>query len=155
MYSVYRLVSPTGKIYVGETGRPIKDRWNSGYSSIRGLSQDIDAVGGLDGFEKEVLVSNIPNHDIALLLEREYILMYREMGHEVYNKKINKKVVERLGLAPQKEHSEIVCIETEERFPSLRAAAEHFGCSYELIRLSIKNGRSAKKFHFTRESVKN
>lgn len=100
MYSVYRLVSPIGKIYVGETGRSIKDRWNSGYSSIRGLSQDIDEAGGLGGFEKEVLVSNIPTHDLALLLEREFILMYREEGKEVYNKKINKKVVERLGLVP-------------------------------------------------------
>jgi hypothetical protein len=112
MYLVYRVVSPEGKIYVGETSLSATKRWSSGYGRIKELSNDIAAAGGMSHFTKEVLITNIPNHDIALLLEREYILMYKEMGCEVYNKKINNSVLIRLGLSKGKRRGAIVCVET-------------------------------------------
>ena len=76
-YSVYVLVSPEGKRYVGMTMRKPEYRWNHGkaYDYNRPLFDDINKFGW-GQFEK-IIVKNNLNKEEACLLERKLIKDYK------------------------------------------------------------------------------
>lgn len=55
-YSIYKLTSPTGKIYIGSTSRKPEYRWNKGkgYAGNNELSSDIQKYGW-EEFQKDVI----------------------------------------------------------------------------------------------------
>ena len=59
-YTVYKLTSPTGKIYIGCTGLRPKRRWQNGKGYIRNivLNSDITTFGW-DAFTKEILCEKL------------------------------------------------------------------------------------------------
>lgn len=63
---VYKLTSPTGKIYIGCTGQKPKTRWNNGkgYSSNSTLYADIEKYGW-DAFNKEILCEHLTPDGMA------------------------------------------------------------------------------------------
>ena len=55
-YTVYKLTDPEGKCYIGYTGKPVKERWDSGWGYNRGqpIRIAIDRYGWRN-FRKDVL----------------------------------------------------------------------------------------------------
>lgn len=91
-YSVYKLTSPNGKVYIGCTGQNPKDRWNHGckYHHNEELVSDIKKFGW-DSFEHIVLHSGLEEND-AYGLEKELIHTYNSNDPNYgYNKSIGGK----------------------------------------------------------------
>ena len=76
MYSVYMLISPSGKKYIGMTSQNVSQRWESGrgYAHNTHLTQAIHKHGW-DAFEKVVISNNLSKTD-AEKMEREYIARF-------------------------------------------------------------------------------
>ena len=74
IYTVYRHVSPDGKIYIGCTGENPADRWSKGYGHNRELINDFD-IFGWDNFKHEIIASDL-TRDEAYKMERELISEY-------------------------------------------------------------------------------
>lgn len=76
MYSVYMLISPSGKKYIGMTSQNVSQRWESGrgYAHNAHLTQAIHKHGW-DAFEKVVISNNLSKTD-AEKMEREYIARF-------------------------------------------------------------------------------
>lgn len=86
-YTVYRHVAPNGKIYVGITRRPLKERWlnGRGYKRNPYFSRAIEKYGW-DNFKHEVLLKGLRKEE-AELAERLFIgcwdLMNPEHGYNL------------------------------------------------------------------------
>lgn len=76
-YSVYRLTSPNGKVYIGITKRDPKIRWanGKGYYQNRHLYAAILKYGW-DNFAHDVLVTDLEK-STACKLEEELVALYR------------------------------------------------------------------------------
>ena len=76
MYSVYMLISPSGKKYIGMTSQDVSQRWESGrgYAHNAHLTKAIHKYGW-DAFEKVVIFNNLSKTD-AEKMEREYIARF-------------------------------------------------------------------------------
>lgn len=82
LYKVYKLKSPTGKVYIGITSRKPEHRWNYGkaYKSNSELTGDVRKYGW-ESFEKEILEENLPEAEAE---EREifWISFYKARDPE-------------------------------------------------------------------------
>ena len=78
-YTVYKLTSPSGKIYVGWTGRKLKKRLQDHISEVRrGFVRPIQNAlrkYPLDQWEKEILIETNDYHE-SLSAEIEYIFKF-------------------------------------------------------------------------------
>ena len=76
-YTVYRLTSPSNKVYIGITSQPIKRRWKygNGYKSCTLLDRAIKKYGW-DNFKKEILLDNTTESE-AKSLEVMLIKIHR------------------------------------------------------------------------------
>lgn len=76
-YTVYMLISPNGKKYIGATSQNIINRWNNGkhYEHNEELKGDI-AKYGWENFEKHILCSNL-SKETASEKEKYYIELYK------------------------------------------------------------------------------
>lgn len=76
-YTVYRLTSPSEKVYIGITSRPVKQRWNNGigYKRCPAMNNAIKKYGW-ENFKKEILLENTTESE-AKALETMLIKLHR------------------------------------------------------------------------------
>ena len=81
-YTVYKLTSPVGKIYIGCTGINVKDRWDSGwgYRNSTSIREDIATFGWVN-FRKEILCEKLTKAG-AEKLEKWFVEYYDSMNPE-------------------------------------------------------------------------
>lgn len=82
-YSVYRHISPSGKIYIGITGGDVNVRWMRGYGKQTIFGKAIKKYGW-DNFKHETLFSNL-SKDKAELFEIKLIFFYKKILSKSYN----------------------------------------------------------------------
>jgi hypothetical protein len=122
-YTVYELISPEGKAYVGKTETPVKVRWNYGwgYRHNKALYADIKAYGW-ENFQKRIIAENVSKGQ-AQLKERLAIIIDKAMAPNGYNLRSggdsdfggpNQRPVNQIDLAT----GEVI-----HRWPSMRIAA--------------------------------
>ena len=63
-YTVYKLIDPEGKIYIGVTGQTVEQRWRKGYgySKDTPIRKAIDRCGW-ESFRHEVLCENLTREE--------------------------------------------------------------------------------------------
>ena len=123
MHLIYKITSPSGKHYIGQTQNTIKRRWSSHCcfpdNSNAPLHNAIRKYGK-ENFIVEIIIDNIETLDEANMLERKYIYEFNSItpngyniltggksGHEglcgnkngMYNKKHNDIVKEKISNA--------------------------------------------------------
>lgn len=76
-YTVYKLTSPSNKVYIGITSRSVKQRWNNGigYKKCPAMNNAIKKYGW-ENFKKEILIENTTESE-AKALETMLIKLYR------------------------------------------------------------------------------
>lgn len=76
-YKVYKLTSPSNKVYIGITGKSLTKRWSggNGYRHCPAMYKCIKKYGW-NNIEKELLFDNL-TEDEAKLLEKELIKYYK------------------------------------------------------------------------------
>lgn len=84
-YSVYKFTFPNGKIYIGQTGQRVQNRWNygTGYKN-QDVYEPIKEYGW-DNVKKEILAEDISKKE-AGILERYYINFYHSVENG-YNRR--------------------------------------------------------------------
>lgn len=88
-YCVYKLTSPSNKVYIGLTSQKPEERWKNGkgYHDNPYLLSAIDKYGW-ENFTHEILYDNL-SHEEANVLEyetiREYKSNQREFGYNIQN----------------------------------------------------------------------
>ena len=62
-WTVYKITGPDGKVYIGQTGQPLKVRWRKGYhlsgASKEGAIKDAILKFGKENFRMEPLCENL------------------------------------------------------------------------------------------------
>ena len=81
-YTVYKLEDPEGKVYIGFTGRPVKERWDSGwgYHEKTTVRKAIDFYGWKN-IRREILCGQLTRSG-AVKLEKWFIEYYDSMNPE-------------------------------------------------------------------------
>lgn len=82
LYSVYRHISPSGKVYVGITCQPVEHRWNhgKGYMNLKKtIFKSTIIKYGWDNIKHEVLFTELPEWR-AKRLEVSLIRHYKNLG---------------------------------------------------------------------------
>lgn len=82
LYSVYRHISPSGKVYVGITCQPVEQRWNhgKGYMNLKKtIFKSTIIKYGWDNISHEVLFTNL-SEERAKQLEISLIRHYKNLG---------------------------------------------------------------------------
>lgn len=76
-YTVYKLTSPSNKVYIGITSRSVKQRWNNGrgYTRCRAMYRAIKKYGW-ENIQKEILLENTTESE-AKSLEKLLIKLHR------------------------------------------------------------------------------
>ena len=90
-WTVYKITGPDGKVYIGQTGLPLKIRWRKGYhlsdKSARGAIKEAMLKYGKENFSIEPLCENLTQEG-AWELEAKFIELYDSMNPEKgYNAK--------------------------------------------------------------------
>ena len=75
MHLIYRLTSPDGKIYIGQTTKGQRRFFSKGYTHNRGLTNAIKEYG-LKNFKKEILEECLTAEE-ANESEKHYIKLYQ------------------------------------------------------------------------------
>lgn len=139
MFYIYKLTSPNGKVYIGQTKQDkLYKRWNygSGYVQNKTLYSDI-LYFGWKNFKHEVL-EEIETKEEAYQREREYVLAYRSNEPEYgYNKSTN-------ASSQPKRYKYVRDIKTGELFETLAAAGTARGVTKQAISYAIKNKTPCK-----------
>ena len=80
-YSVYKHTTPSGKVYIGITSKPVEERWlnGRGYARNEHFWNAIKKYGW-DNIEHQVLVTGLSKEE-ASEVEKMYIALYR--SHEI------------------------------------------------------------------------
>lgn len=80
-YSVYKHTTPSGKVYIGITSKPVEERWlnGRGYARNEHFWNAIKKYGW-DNIEHRVLVTGLSKEE-ASEVEKMYIALYR--SHEI------------------------------------------------------------------------
>lgn len=143
MYSIYKLTSPEGKIYIGQTKQTLEKRWNNGYgyTANKPLYDDIIKFGWVN-FKHELL-AEVETKVEATKIERAYILEYKSNDANYgYNKHTN------LSSSQPKIHTYIRCVETGELFYSMEQAGDRYQRTRQAIFTAIKRGTCCAGFHW-------
>ena len=84
-WPVYKIAGPDGKVYIGQTGEPLKVRWSKGYhlsyKSGRGAIREAMQKYGKENFRMEPLCENLTQEG-AWELEAKFIELYDSMNPE-------------------------------------------------------------------------
>lgn len=122
IWKVYKLTSPTGRVYIGCTKLDINKRWQNGrnYKSNDNLFNDI-VLYGWNSFTKEVLVEFECEED-ARHHEHCLIQMYPD-GYNLYRAKPKVKGT------PPSQPKLVLCVETKQTYNSVHSAANETGLS--------------------------
>jgi hypothetical protein len=85
-WTVYALVSPNGRAYIGQTSINVILRWNKGHGYKKNKELNSDILNfHFDNFKKVILKENILSPEEALKAEQSFIEVYSKLGN-VYNK---------------------------------------------------------------------
>ena len=125
-YIIYKITNTAnGKVYVGETCRPIKDRWyqhHSKDSNCMKLKRAIDKYGK-ESFAIEQ-IDHAQNREEALNKEKFWIAFYKAT-----DKKYGYNTLESGYTSANKPPKQVYCYETKEIYDSLGACARAIGMS--------------------------
>ena len=140
-FSVYKLTMPNGKVYIGQTNRPVQRRWANGlgYAGNKALTADIEAFGW-DNVEHEIL-ERVDTREEAMERERFYILKFESNNPERgYNTTTNlhsfgtkeeklsaKRAYSREYMNVTNPQKTVICIETGVEYESASEAARQLG----------------------------
>ena len=84
-WTVYKITGPDGKVYIGQTGLPLKIRWRKGYhlsdKSARGAIKEAMLKYGKENFSIEPLCENLTQEG-AWELEAKFVELYDSMNPE-------------------------------------------------------------------------
>lgn len=138
VYTVYRHITPDGKIYVGQTGDDPVNRWGSG-TKYRANEAFTSAVNffGWGNIRHEILYQGTSESE-AKELERSYIRLWDTMNPEKgYN------------ILPGDLSRPVLCVETGVVYGSIHQAAREIGIKRDCIR-DVLSGRyiTAAGFHW-------
>ena len=82
-WTVYKITGPDGKVYIGQTGLPLKIRWRKGYhlsdKSARGAIKEAMLKYGKENFSIEPLCENLTQEG-AWELEAKFVELYDSMN---------------------------------------------------------------------------
>lgn len=78
-HKIYKLTSPEGKVYIGESVNP-KERWKQKYKGCRRMRAAIEKFGW-ENFEKEIVLDGLTKEE-SELKEVEYIKLYKSNDPE-------------------------------------------------------------------------
>lgn len=87
-YCVYKHTTPSGKVYIGLTSRPPKERWKGGYGYKKSNPHFWSAIQkyGWDNIKHEILLSGLSKQQ-ASEFEKMYICLYNSADRRYgYNK---------------------------------------------------------------------
>ena len=123
-WKVYKLTSPKGRSYIGCTQLPLNNRWENGanYKHNKELFEDI-LFYGWKSFTKEVL-KVFENEIDAREYEHDMIQSFPD-GYNIYR---GRKGYIPTGNQPSPP-KQVVCVETNETYPSIHMAANMTGLS--------------------------
>lgn len=123
-WTVYKLVSPTNRVYIGCTNIPLEKRWEKGsnYHHNKELFDDIVQYGW-DSFKK-LVVFEFENETDARECEHSEIQKYHD-GYNIYR---GIKSYIPTGNPPS-QPKQVLCVETNQIYPSLHVAASETGLS--------------------------
>lgn len=123
-WTVYKLVSPTDRVYIGCTNLPLVKRWERGsnYRHNKELFNDIVKYGW-DSFKKQIVFESECEAD-ARECEHSEIKKYPS-GYNIYRGITGYIPTGNLPSQPK----QVVCVETEKVYNSLHAAAAETGLS--------------------------
>lgn len=141
-YTVYKLTLPNGKIYIGETGLLLSQRWGGGYgykNINKPLYNDIAAFGW-ENVEKEVL-AKVDTAEEARALERQFILecdaTNPERGYNVQTNLFSSGTPEEIAKHKREYNREynnvtnprktVICVETGVEYENASDAARKLG----------------------------
>ena len=125
-WTVYALVSPNGKAYIGQTSINAVVRWNGGHNYKKNKALNSDILNfHFDNFKKLILKENILSSEEALKAEQGFIEVYSKLGN-VYNKT---KGDLNLGIQRQKNKKKVYQIDNNfnivNEFESVTSAKSH------------------------------
>ena len=154
-YSVYKYTSPTGKIYIGQTCRPMKVRAGSNGINYRGCKLFYRAIMkyGLSNFTVDIVASDLSFGEANWL--EKYLIAYYHSNEKKYGYNITgggdgslgnphqltKEQHEKMrrGLMNRKDLSKpLVCVETGIVYPSSEEAHRQLGIDQSSIRKCLR-----------------
>ena len=144
-WTVYKITGPDGKVYIGQTGEPLKVRWSKGYhlsyKSGRGAIREAMQKYGKENFRMEPLCENLTQEG-AWELEAKFIELYDSMNPEKgyngktggmekgckWNEAAKQKLIQLNEQSPEYRKARAVqCIETGVIYSSQREAQRMTG----------------------------
>lgn len=158
-YTVYKHTTPSGKVYIGVTGRDVKERWNSGHG-YRRCTAFWNAIVkyGWNNIEHEILCEGLSKKE-AEEKEKELISYYKstnpdygyniesggfihKIGLKPWNYGLPKEMQPAFGRSPNQEIREriskklnkpILCVETGVIYESAQKASKDLGIQFSNI----------------------
>lgn len=171
LWSVYRHVSPSGKIYIGATKDP-KHRWRGNGNGYKGSTGIWDAIQeyGWDNFDHEIIASGLTEQE-AHAMESELIERYDTMNPDRgYNLtsggrhgKFSLEAIDRLSasqmghpvsdkvraILAERHNKPVVCIETGEVFKNSEVASFEMGlCRTSILKAAHGKQDTCGGYHF-------
>lgn len=144
MYKIYKLVSPNGKVYIGQTSQEkMYNRWKygNGYNYSKDLYNDILEYGWKN-FNHEV-IDTAETSEEAHKKERQYILQYESYKkNKGYNKHKNNTSAEK------EPKCYIRCVETGELYPSAAEAARAIHKTRQAVSKAVVTQGKCAKLHW-------
>ena len=139
-YTVYKLTSPSDKVYIGITSRSVKDRWSNGkgYKQCPAIYNAIQKYGW-GNFKKEILfedMSEIEAKNFETMMIRSfqsndarYGYNLTEGGDGTFNlpKHIREQKAERQRGAKNGHAKKVICLETLKVYDTMTQAREETG----------------------------
>ena len=153
--TIYAHVFPDNSIYIGQTGQEkLYMRWGYGsnYDYNTNMKQAI-AYWGWCNVKHEILEQSVMTKEECNKKECDYTMEYVKKGYKVLNT-YNAVDPCRYRTKEVKQQYVYVDLSTNKAYESLRKAAKDLDCSYELVRLSVKDGRTIKGTHKFEKRVK-
>ena len=126
-WTVYKITSPNGRVYIGCTNLDMEDRFNKGrgYQHNKEMFDDI-VLYGWNSFKKQVLFE-FENEQDARECEHEEIKKYPD-GYNIYRGQ-----KQRYNPNWKPERKRVMCVETEKIYDSIYQAAKENGLAKNKI----------------------
>lgn len=153
--TIYAHVFPDNSMYIGQTSQDkMYKRWGYGgnYDYNPAMKQAI-AFWGWCNVDHIILEQTMMTKEECNARECELTMFYVDKGVKVLNK-YNAANPCRYRTKEITQEYEYIDVSTGMTYNSLRAAARDIGCSHELVRLSVKDGRFIKGTHKVERRVK-
>lgn len=155
LYTVYRHITPSGKMYIGITKNSIKQRIKSGYFNNKFFLSAVRKYGW-NNIKTDIIAENV-SIDEANLLETYYIASYetqnKRKGYNIADGGLSwnsrtEEVRNKIMLS-EKNRKPVECVETGEVFPSFGDAERKTGVDrFDISKCCSGKRKTAGKFHW-------